>query len=93
MQADISSQDEIGDLYRDIQEMQRSIVDSTRRLTQAAQEKERISTELKLAAEIQSSALPHGFQPFPERKEFELYASMTPAKEVGGGFLRLLSCG
>ena len=86
MQADISSQDEIGDLYRDIQEMQRSIVDSTRRLTQAAQEKERISTELKLAAEIQSSALPHGFQPFPERKEFELYASMTPAKEVGGDF-------
>ena len=86
MQAEISSQDEIGDLYRDIQEMERSIIDSTRRLTQAAQEKERISTELKLAAEIQGSALPHGFNPFPERKAFELYASMTPAKEVGGDF-------
>ena len=86
MQADISSQDEIGDLYRDIQEMQRSIVDSTRRLTQAVQEKERINTELKLAAEIQSSALPQGFNPFPEGKEFELYASMTPAREVGGDF-------
>ena len=86
MQADISSRDEIGDLYRDIQEMQRSIIDSTRRLTEAAKEQERINTELQLAAEIQSSALPHGFRPFPERNEFELYASMTPAKEVGGDF-------
>ena len=86
MHADVSSQDEIGDLYRDIQEMQRSIIDSTRRLTQAAQEEERINTELRLAAEIQSSALPHDFQPFPGREEFELYASMAPAKEVGGDF-------
>ena len=49
-------------------------------------EKERISTELDLAARIQSSMLPHIFPPFPDRKEFDLFASMDPAKEVGGDF-------
>ena len=47
-------------------------------------EKERIGAELSLATRIQSSALIHDFPAFPDRKEFELYASMTPAKEVGG---------
>ena len=51
---------------------------------QLALEKERISTELALASRIQKGALVKDFPPFPERKEFELYASMNPAKEVGG---------
>ena len=46
-------------------------------------EKERISTEMNLAKNIQASALPRDF---PARREFSLYASMTPAKEVGGDF-------
>ncbi len=45
---------------------------------------ERIDAELTLATRIQSSSLPKVFPPFPERKEFDLFASMTPAKEVGG---------
>ena len=49
-----------------------------------ALEKERISAELSLATRIQANALPKEFPPFPERKEFDIYASMTPAKEVGG---------
>jgi len=49
-------------------------------------EKERISTELKLAKQIQEGVLPGIFPAFPERREFELYASMDPAKEVGGDF-------
>ena len=49
-------------------------------------EKERISSELKMANEIQGSMLPHIFPPFPERNEFDLYASTDPAKEVGGDF-------
>ena len=48
-----------------------------------ALEKERIGAELSLAARIQHSELP---KEFPERKEFDLFASMTPAKEVGGDF-------
>lgn len=49
-------------------------------------EKERIGAELDMARKIQASQLPSMFPPFPDRKEFSLYASMTPAKEVGGDF-------
>lgn len=43
-------------------------------------------TELGMATKIQKSMLPSIFPAFPERKEFDLYASMDPAKEVGGDF-------
>ena len=46
----------------------------------------RIQTELSLANKIQSDSLPSIFPPYPERKEIDLYASMDPAKEVGGDF-------
>ncbi len=49
-------------------------------------EKERIGAELSLATRIQAAMLPHVFPPFPERTEFDIYASMDPAKEVGGDF-------
>ena len=49
-------------------------------------EKERIGAELTLATRIQEAMLPHVFPPFPERTEFDIYASMDPAKEVGGDF-------
>jgi sigma-B regulation protein RsbU (phosphoserine phosphatase) len=52
----------------------------------ATADKERISAELSLATEIQASMLPHVFPPFPDRKEIDLYASMDPAREVGGDF-------
>ncbi|MBR3152143.1 MAG: SpoIIE family protein phosphatase [Clostridia bacterium] len=46
----------------------------------------RIETELGLANAIQKNMLPSIFPPFPEHSEFDIYASMTPAKEVGGDF-------
>ncbi len=49
-------------------------------------EKERIGTELQLAQQIQSGMLPSVFPPYPERSEFDLYATMIPAREVGGDF-------
>ena len=49
-------------------------------------EKERISAELDMASKIQASQLPRLFPAFPNRREFSLFASMTPAKEVGGDF-------
>lgn len=55
-------------------------------ITQITKEKERIGTELELARKIQANMLPSIFPPFPERTEFEIYATMTPAKEVGGDF-------
>ena len=83
---DIRSNDEIGDLYREIRTMENHIVDYTENLTRITAEKERIRTEMDLAATIQESALPHRFPPFPERPEFDLYASMDAAREVGGDF-------
>lgn len=46
----------------------------------------RIDQELEFAREIQQSALPGVFPPFPHRTEFDIYAQMTAAKEVGGDF-------
>ena len=83
---DIRSNDEIGDLYREIKSMENRIVDYTEHLTQVTAEKERVSTELRTASDIQESMLPNSFPAFPDRTDFDLYASMTPAKEVGGDF-------
>lgn len=55
-------------------------------LDSITREKERISTELDVARKIQAESLPSIFPPFPERDEFGIYATMTPAKEVGGDF-------
>ncbi|MBO7675468.1 MAG: serine/threonine-protein phosphatase, partial [Atopobiaceae bacterium] len=49
-------------------------------------EKERIGAELNMATASQASQLPRLFPPFPPRSEFDLFASMEPAKEVGGDF-------
>ena len=49
-------------------------------------DRERIEGELKMASRIQSGMLPHVFPPFPDRKEFDIFASMKPAKEIGGDF-------
>ena len=48
--------------------------------------RDRIINELKMAAQIQESMLPHDFPPFPDRTEFDLFAVMNPAREVGGDF-------
>ena len=42
--------------------------------------------ELQMATHIQTGMLPHVFPPYPDRKEFDLHASMNPAREVGGDF-------
>ena len=55
-------------------------------LKQVTAEKERIGAELSVAAQIQADMLPRIFPAFPDREEFDLYATMHPAKEVGGDF-------
>src|SRR5262247_2409973 len=54
------------------------------RLIEAYIEKERMEEALKLAHDIQMSMLPKIFPPFPERREFDIFATIAPAKEVGG---------
>lgn len=55
-------------------------------LKRETEAKERIKSELRIAHEIQISMLPRIFPPFPGRKEFDIFATMVPAKEVGGDF-------
>ncbi len=55
-------------------------------ITRITAEKERIGTELALATQIQADMLPNIFPAFPDRAEFDIYATMDPAKEVGGDF-------
>lgn len=82
----IRSKDEIGDLYREIRSMQGRMVEYLENLTRITAEKERIGAELNIATQIQADMLPRIFPAFPDRKEFDIYATMTPAKEVGGDF-------
>ena len=83
---EIRNNDEIGDLSRDIRTMQENIVTNMENLARMTAEKERTAAELNLAARIQSAALPGDFPAFPEHGEFDIFASMTPAKAVGGDF-------
>ena len=84
--SDVRTGDELEALAHSIEEMDRNLKRYIRENTAITAEKERLSTELGLAARIQRDMLPCVFPPFPERREFDLYASMDPAKEVGGDF-------
>ncbi len=82
----LHSRDEIMELYQEIRLMQTKILDYIDNITKITAEKERIGAELNVATQIQASMLPRIFPAFPEREEFDLFASMDPAKEVGGDF-------
>ena len=82
----IKAGNEIGQLAEDIIELTREIDNYTETIAAISAEEERIGTELALAARIQESMLPMIFPPYPDRQDFEIYASMNPAKEVGGDF-------
>ncbi|MCR5762217.1 MAG: serine/threonine-protein phosphatase [Treponema sp.] len=80
----IKNNDEIGILAHSVHQMENDVCKNIEELTKVTAEKERISTELNLAAKIQMGILPKGYPAFPERTDFDLYATMNPAKEVGG---------
>ena len=82
----IHVKNEIGVLADSFSDLAMEIDRYTKEVLTLNSEKERISTELALATNIQSSMLPSKFPAFPDRKEFDIYASMDPAKEVGGDF-------
>ena len=82
----IHTGDEIENLCLAMTDMEIELYEYEKNITRITAEKERIGTELTLAKAIQSSMLPHIFPPFPDRKEFDIYASMEPAREVGGDF-------
>jgi len=82
----ISTGDEIEDLGLSVNKMALDLKEYIANLQKVTAEKERIGAELSIATQIQADMLPSIFPPFPEREEFDIFAIMQPAKEVGGDF-------
>ncbi len=78
--------DEIEILAESFASLSKKTRDYIRQITEITAEKERIGTELALATRIQADMLPNIYPAFPDRKEFDIFATMDPAKEVGGDF-------
>lgn len=78
--------DEMQTLSEAFRKMVEDIDRYTKNLAMVVAEKERIGAELDVAKHIQASMLPSIFPAFPERPELDIYATMIPAKEVGGDF-------
>jgi sigma-B regulation protein RsbU (phosphoserine phosphatase) len=76
--------DEIGRLCQSFSGMQHSLVKYIEEIKTTSAAKASIERELMVASDIQMSMVPRIFPPFPDREDIDLYASMTPAKEVGG---------
>jgi sigma-B regulation protein RsbU (phosphoserine phosphatase) len=77
------SRDELMD---ELQEKNRELQESLENLQRTTSAKERMESELNIGKDIQMSMLPLEFPPFPERKEFDIFAVLNPAREVGGDF-------
>lgn len=80
----ISSTDEVGQLSKSFGFMQDSLRKFIADLKKTTATKERIESELRIAREIQMGILPKIFPPFPNYNEFDIFAMLEPAKEVGG---------
>ena len=86
MSDDYKTGDEIEALAEAFADLSGRTVQYISDIQRITSEKERIGAELSLATSIQSGMLPNMFPAFPGRPEFDIYASMEPAKEVGGDF-------
>ena len=86
----IKNTDEIGQLAESIDSMEDQIKSYVRNLTRITADSERMATELSLASRIQEDMLPNIYPAFPDRHEFDIHASMDPAREVGGDFYNFI---
>lgn len=82
----IHTGDEIEDLADSFQTMEKELREYISENIRITSERERINAELDLAAQIQEGMLPTDFPAFPDCSEFDLYATMNPAKTVCGDF-------
>ena len=78
--------DEIEVLADSFTSLSRRTRDYIAQITQITAEKERVNAELSMATQIQEGMLPNIYPAYPERSEFDIYAAMDPAREVGGDF-------
>jgi sigma-B regulation protein RsbU (phosphoserine phosphatase) len=83
-EVEISSHDEVGDLASAFNKMTGDLKQYINDLQETTAAKERIEADLRIAHDIQINVLPRIFPAFPDRKEFDIFAYIEPAKEVGG---------
>ncbi|MBN2687012.1 MAG: SpoIIE family protein phosphatase [Deltaproteobacteria bacterium] len=76
--------DEVGELALSFDNMRASLKEYIVNLRETTAAKERMESELKVARAIQMNFIPRKFPPFPDKKSFELYAALEPAREVCG---------
>ena len=86
MEGEYYTGDEIEVLAESFARISHKTVEYVQQVKRVTAEKERVSLELQLSHDIQVNMLPNIFPAFPERPEFDIYATMLPAKEVGGDF-------
>ena len=86
MEKDYRTGDEVEVLAESFADLSNKTLQYVDQVKTVTAEKERIGAELGMASAIQENVLPRIFPPYPDRNEFDLYATMTPAKEVGGDF-------
>ncbi|MCR4963511.1 MAG: PP2C family protein-serine/threonine phosphatase [Firmicutes bacterium] len=82
----IHTGDEVENLSLVMADMEQELNEHEEAMKTITAEKERVTTELSLATRIQAAMMPQIFPPYPERHEFDIFATMEPAKEVGGDF-------
>ena len=82
----ITNKDEVGILAESFCYMRDSLKKYIKERTETTAVKERMQSELRIAHDIQMGIVPKVFPPFPDRHEFDIYAMLEPAKEVGGDF-------
>ena len=85
-EVEITSGDEIEEMYHKFRYMQEQIIDYMDNLENMTAERERIGAEMEIATSIQKGILEDMSSDLVSRPEYDLYASMTPAREVGGDF-------
>lgn len=81
---EIRTQDEMGELHRAFDYLQKQLAIYVENLRITTATKEKIESEMRIANQIQMGMLPKIFPPFPERPEVDLHAMLKPAREVGG---------
>ena len=81
---DFQRTDEIGQLSHSFGNMQQSLVKYIEELKNTTAQKASIESDLRIASDIQMGMLPERFPTREDRDDVQLYASLTPAKEVGG---------
>ena len=82
----VTHEDEVGVLTRSFQHMKESLKKYFNDLKVTTAAKEKIESELRIARDIQMGLVPKTFPPFPNHEEFDIYAILEPAREVGGDF-------